>query len=350
MMRLPQVMVGAAVLGAIVTAAASAESAARGPAHAKVCSRFASPAGSDSAPGTKTRPLQSVQELVDRLAPGQTGCLLRGTYGGDVSIRSGGRSGQALTLRGAPGVTAIVRGRFWIADSANWVTVSHLHLDGINATRLPSPTVNGDHATFTFDDVTNEHMGGFHDGDGICFLLGDSTGRYGIAWYTAISHSRIHDCGTSNNHNHGVYVEASYYARIVDNWIYDNADRGIQFYPDAQYTEVRNNIIARNGEGVIFSGDEAQSSSNNQVVANIIVGSRIRYNVEYFWPGPVGSGNVVAGNCIYGGHEGNILEPGVGYAVTGNRIVAPRFLTDSGVPLIARGSACAGLAPPGGRQ
>jgi parallel beta-helix repeat protein len=344
-MRLSHVTMAAAIVSALAAGAAPAGSATRPPAHTKVCSRFASPAGSDSAPATKTRPLKSVQALADSLAPGETGCLLSGTYVEDVSVRRGGSPGRPLTLRSAPGVTATVRGRFWIADSANWVTVAHLRLDGLNGTRLPSPTVNGDHATFTDDDVTNEHMGGVRGGDGVCFALGDPTGTYGLALYTTISYSKVHDCGTSNNHNHGIYVAGSDYATIVDNWIYDNADRGIQLYPDAQHTQIRNNVIARNGEGVIFSGDKTHASSDNQVINNVIIDSRTRYNVEYWWSGPVGTGNVVASNCVYGGREGNVLEPLVGYTASQNLIVAPTFVGRSWPSRIAPRSACAEFAP-----
>ena len=61
----------------------------------------------------------------------------------------------------------------------------------------------------------------------------------------------------ANNHEHGIYVEASDGAQIVDNWIYDNADRGVQLFPDAQGTYVARNVIDRNGQGVIFSRESA---------------------------------------------------------------------------------------------
>jgi parallel beta helix pectate lyase-like protein len=334
-----------AIAGAI-TLAVCAATAARAAPHA-TCTRYASPSGVDSAPGTKAHPLQDVQDLVDRLSAGQTGCLLAGTYVEDVSVRRGGRAGAPVTLRGAPGVTATVRGRFWIANGANYVTVSYLHLDGRNATNLPSPTINADHSTFVYDDVTNNHAGGVNDGDGICFALGDANGVWGLATYTVIAHNTIHDCGTSNNHNHGVYVAAGRYVRITDNWIYNNADRGVQLYPDAQHTLVRNNVIAGNGDGVIISGNWKFASSNNTVIDNVIIDSRNRYNVEYNWSesGPVGTGNVVAQNCLSGGKEGNILEPQKGYAASQNLFVAPEFVGSTWPTRLRAHSACARFAP-----
>jgi hypothetical protein len=319
--------------------------AAAGADPKKVCTRYASPAGRDGAAGTAHHPFATVQRLVRALAPGQTGCLLRGLYVEDVTVRHGGTQGAPVTIRSAPGAVATIRGRLWIAQTAPWVTFTHLNLDGRNASSLPSPTINGDHVTFSYDDVTNYKMGGRDDGDGICFNIGDSTGVYGYAHYTLLTHNTIHDCGTSNNHNHGIYVAGSYNATIVRNWIWGNADRGIQLYPDAHETRIANNIIAGNGEGIIFSGDDTHASSDNLVTHNVIVDSRIRYNVEYYWPGRAGDHNVVADNCIFGGARGNLLRPEIGYAAMSNLIVAPRFTSTKQPAGIVAGSACASFAP-----
>jgi parallel beta-helix repeat protein len=347
------------LLAAFVLAAVSYEAAAKGTPPAqpratngvqiavakKICTRFASRSGNDSAPGSLARPFATVQRLVNALRPGQTGCLLSGVFVQDVTVRHGGTDATPIMIRSAPGDTATLQGRLWIAQGADWVTFTYLHLDGLNANFLPSPTIDGNNVTFSYDDVTNDHMGGLHDGDGICFDIGDATGQYGFAHATRIVHDQIHDCGTSDNHNHGIYVAGSFDAVIADNWIYDNADRGVQLYPDAQGTLVENNIIEGNGEGVIVSGDTTQASSNNTVTHNVIIDSRIRHNVEYWWPGPIGTNNIVADNCIYGGHEGNILAPAVGYTITDNLIVQPQFATADPTSPIKPNTACAAFAP-----
>ena len=49
---------------------------------AAVCNRYASPSGSDgSGTGALGSPLASIAGLDRALEPGQTGCLLAGTYG-----------------------------------------------------------------------------------------------------------------------------------------------------------------------------------------------------------------------------------------------------------------------------
>ena len=42
---------------------------------------------------------------------------------------------------------------------------------------------------------------------------------------------------------------------VRDNWIYDNTDRGIQLYPDADGSTITGNVIDSNGEGIVFAGE-----------------------------------------------------------------------------------------------
>jgi nitrous oxidase accessory protein NosD len=264
---------------------------------ALTCNRTASPTGSDSAAGTGAAPFRSVQRLVDSLAAGQTGCLRAGTYAEDVRINEGGRSGAPVTLTSYPGERATVRGRMHVTDNANWVTVSRLNLDGTNAQALPSPTINGDNVTFARNDVTTYNQT-------ICFILGSD--QFGRAVRTTIRLNRIHNCGElpATNHHHGIYVEASDRARIVDNWIYDNADRGVQLFPDAQGTYVARNVIDGNGQGVIFS----QESGANVVEHNVISNSVLRWNVEQWeLTGPF---NVARRNCVWTARSGQYGENG----------------------------------------
>ena len=82
-----------------------------------------------------------------------------------------------------------------------------------------------------------------------------------------IERNRIHDCGAlpSTNKDHGIYVSEARGTVIRDNWIYDNADRGVQLYPDADGTPITGNVIDSNGEGIVFAGTGAEVSSNNLV-------------------------------------------------------------------------------------
>jgi hypothetical protein len=296
-------------------------------AEAAGCSRIAAPGGSDSAPGTVTQPFATAQKLADSLAPGETGCLRAGTYAEDVTITSGGTAGAPMTLTSYPGERATVRGAFWITRSAPFVTVASLDLDGRNAPNYPSPEVNATDARFVDNDVTNHNTS-------ICFNLGGTTD--GRADRALIERNRIHNCGElpRTNLDHGIYVEHATDARIVDNTIFDNADRGVQLYPDAFRTYVARNVIDGNGEGVLIGGGSedygAQASSENVIEHNVITNSTHSFNVMPFWGSPVvGKNNIVRENCIWGGArdgENHGLNAGTGVTASSNTFADPGYV------------------------
>jgi len=233
----------------------------------------------------------AAQDLVDALSPGQTGCLRAGLYEGNVRV-----SKPSITLTRYAAEKATVKGRFYVPEGADGVTVEGLYLDGTNPDRLPSPTINADGVTFRRNDVTNYHHS-------ICFALGHPD--WGRADNTTIEFNRVHDCGRlpATNHDHGIYVATATNTLIRGNWIYDNADYGVHLYPDAQKTTVTGNVIDGNGEGLTFSGEYGVASNDNLVEGNVITNSKVRYNVEsWFSPGnPIGRNNVVRDNCVHGG-------------------------------------------------
>ena len=60
---------------------------------------YVAPSGSDANPGTRTRPLATIQAAVDRLLPGDT-CLIRGgTYRETVTFLYSGMPGKPITLK-----------------------------------------------------------------------------------------------------------------------------------------------------------------------------------------------------------------------------------------------------------
>ena len=320
------------------------------PAGADVtCTKVASPSGSDSAAGTDAAPFRTATKLANSLSAGDVGCLHAGTYVEDVRMGSGGTAGAPVTLTSYPGERAKVVGRFYVPKGSNFVTVSNLDLNGTpaqgsNDANDPSPTINAENVSFIGNDVTNDH-------NAICFLLGNS---WGAVKDTLIQGNRIHDCGRlpAENHAHGIYVEISTDAKILDNVIYDNADRGVQLYHDAQGTQIRGNVIDGNGEGIIFSGDYGYTSNNNIVEDNIISNAKIRNNVESWYPSgnPIGQGNVVRNNCIGGGgydHGNGGIAEQWGFKVESNNVITKnqKFVDRAAKDFRLQGdSPCKGIA------
>ena len=333
---------GWTALAAIATAAVIVAAVVADSPAATSCDKIASGSGSDAASGSLSSPYRTAQKLVDSLSPGQTGCLRAGLYTQNVTISRGGSAGSPVTLSSHPGERATLRGRLRVQDSANFVTVENLDLDGRQTNdTLPSPSVYGNDVVFRDNDVTNHHTA-------ICFLLGSND--YGQAVRVTIQQNRIHDCGVlpAQNHHHGIYIEHAQNTQVIDNWIYDNADRGVQMFPDSQNAYIARNVIDGNGQGVIFS----RVSANNVVEHNVITNSVLRWNIEDWELS--GGGNVARQNCVYTTRTGDYARGGgikvnPDFSVAGNLIADPRFV-DRGAKdfRLAAGSPCAALLAGGG--
>ena len=288
------------------------------------CDRYAAPSGSDSAPGSVAQPLRSVQRLVDALQPGQVGCLRAGTYSGDEPLRI---SEHGTTLTAYPGESATVRGRIRVDSRADGTVIEGLSLDGRNPEDKHGPLIYADDVVLRGNDITNHHMG-------ICVAVAreyDEPAPRNVL----IAGNRIHDCGElpATNHDHGIYISNAVGTVVRGNWIYSNADRGVQMYPNADESIVTRNVIDDNGQGIIFGGGESSSSDNNLVARNVITHSNLRYNVQSHWQGPTGVGNVARENCVYGGARpanGGIETPHDGFVARGNRTRDPGFAPDAG--------------------
>jgi len=292
---------------------------------ARTCDRLASPGH------------RAVQRLVDSLRPGEVGCLRQGTYRGSVTIERSGKPGRPITLQPRPGARARLVGALTVTRRSAHVVVRRLHLEGSQRPGVPSPIVNGRRILFLENDVTNGHTA-------ICFALGNP--RFGVARDVTIQRNRIHECGQlpATNLEHGVYVAVARDTRIIGNWIYENADLGIQLYPNARDTYVAGNVIDGNGEGIIFGGLPRVAASDNLVRGNVISNSRLRNNVEWHFEGTVGTRNVVRRNCIGGGvrddGSGGIMLPAIGFTLVDNLVAQPEFRAPGDYRL-KPGSACA---------
>ena len=333
------------VLTAIATDAAGNDSACSSPfAYTEdstaTCDEFVSPTGSDiSGNGSIASPYQTPQKLLDSLAPGDTGCFRAGTYSWseNLSVRTAG-----ITLTPYPGEDATLKGRLRIEETADGATIEHLTLDGRNSANNLSPLIYADQVVLRENEITNYHTG-------ICVTL-DSYFSSPPPQGVVIERNRIHDCGAlpSTNKHHGIYVGEARDTVIRDNWIYDNADRGIQLYPDAQRSTITGNVIDGNGEGINFAGSGDLASDDNIVQGNIISNSNLRWNAEDGTNGPVPDGNVLRDNCIWASNgnaaynsNGGVQAPSRNFTVSGNLITASGFVNAAAGDFhLQWGSAC----------
>jgi parallel beta-helix repeat protein len=259
---------------------------------------------------------------------GETACFRSGTYGGPSTYISVAKSG--VTFRNYPGEYPQIRGRWRLEQTATGATIEGLRLNVDSPD--PAATIGilllGNNQVIRGNDITERGQAG------TC-VHAARTGWNGPANF-AIVDNRIHDCGISNNQQHGVYIDAGS-GTIRNNVIFKNADRGLQLYPRAKNVLVESNTIAYNGNGVAINddvlingaenlGDATHNgccSTNNAVRLNVISHSIKRgganthpWNVEA--PALDGGGNSVSSNCLWGASgdpyydQYGGVEPGTG--------------------------------------
>lgn len=274
-----------------------------------------------------------LQRFADTLKVGETGCLRRGVFAGGVELRKRG-----VTLRSFPGRQATIRGgQVRISPVATGAALKKLRL----VSNQFSPLVYASHAVISDNVITNHHTE-------ICLHI-DRYPRTPIPKGIVIQGNRIHDCGRlpARNNDHGIYIAEARDTVIRDNLIYDNADRGVQLYPEAEGTRIVRNVIDDNGEGVIFGS----RSDHTLVKDNIISNSRVRHNVESSESSA--RHNLVRDNCLWsarGGYYGGdppgsgVLPGHPGFTLGPNTIADPRFQNRLNFRPSPR-SPCAGMGP-----
>ena len=314
------------------------------PAQASACDRVAAPGGSDSAAGTVAAPYATFQKLAHSLAPGQTGCLRGGTYRENVEVNANGAPGAPITIQSYPGEWATFLGRLTTDKSSSYLTFQSMTFDGSAAPSdgselKPSPTVHGESISFIGNEVTNRHTA-------ICFAVGNED--FGRAPHTVIRRNRIHDCGQlpPTNHQHGIYLHSPCCAQVTDNWVYDNADTGIQMFPDADGNYIARNVVYGNGDNISFGGTThngaCASSDDNVIEHNVLSHPRVKENVgSWSGCGKHGTGNILRENCIW---PPTFQKAGEGFTLLNNFYVEPAYVNAAAKDFrIAAGTTCAPL-------
>jgi parallel beta-helix repeat protein len=255
------------------------------------CDRVAAPWGSKRGNGSWSHPVRGPYRLVKLLKTGETGCFRNGIYH-EPETRV---NRERITLQSAPGEHAIWRGRVVLRGRGD--RLIGLTLDGSygpsccgGGGTLPSPTIHAADVVVAGNDISSPDSG-------IC-VHPRSWGHQRPDNFRILG-NRVHDCGRRphTEHDHGIYVADGYNGQIRDNVVYDNADRGIQLYPEAKYTLVDHNTVDGNGTGIVFS----ERSAANRVQNNVFTNSVVRWNAETFRL--TGRGNRFAGNCVRPGNS-----------------------------------------------
>jgi hypothetical protein len=302
---------------------------------ATTCNLYASPSGSDaSGAGTLSSPLATVEALDGTLKPGQTGCLLSGTYGSISTIHNLGNNGTAtgqITITPAPGEAAKIVGLVELEGS--YTTLSGLTIDGSNnlysvqrsGTSCPYPVSNGLEID-GHDDI-------FQDNDfyqSVASLRGNGIG---VGWNhsadnTIIRDNRIHDLGQCMAYDQMIYLAHGTGVQIYDNWMWNDPHGwGVQVYPAASNAHIHDNVIDGAGSGFVLGG--SSQVSGNTIDHNIVLNSTglpnagLPEGVGISTCCGLGSGNSFTDNIVANNPGGVAAASGI--TLAGNTTTAPAF-------------------------
>jgi hypothetical protein len=342
-----------AVLAALALFATAAVPGATGSAAAATdCDRFASPAGSNDGSGSLGSPFATANRLLGSLGQGDVGCFRAGTYEfselriDTAAIKLAPYGNERVTLRGA----------IKIPPGGARTVIEGLRLVGTGGASPIGPRLYADGVVLRDNEITNNHTS-------ICIMVGQFYSQpapRGIV----IERNLIHDCGRlpATNFDHGIYLSEARNTVVRDNWIYGNADRGIQQYPATHGSVITGNVIVGNGQGVNFGGSESGSCSNdNTVSGNVIAHSKVRWNAYSGAEGPTCVRNELRDNCLFASNNedyynanGGIEPQSRSFDTAANLVARPAFAGPANNDYrLAVGSTCLAkyqgtLSSPGG--
>jgi hypothetical protein len=307
------------------------------------------------------------------LTAGQAGCLPAGqiyyaVQGNGNVVTSQGTSANPVILMSGPGGRATVKGLLDFQPQTRDIVVRDLSFAGkYNADDTPMQTrgaphvvVRGDRIAFVDNDVTNPRS--------ICITAGrqdDVTGGTvgpgdAQADDLRFTRNRIHHCGTDDvpavghSGSHGLYLEYTLRARVVDNLIHHNKWRGVQVYPRNDGALIAHNVLDANATQVNIGSSFADGGSfvaRNTVVRDNIMSFRVtnfdtsRNPSQVFGNFPQGSpthGNQVFDNC----HDpGDAFATGFGYVTGANVPAVPQYVNRGLDYRLLSTSPCRGKGP-----
>ena len=290
--------------------------------------KFLSPTGSNTNPGTEAAPWRTIPKAVSEAQPGMTIVLEPGPYGArgtTILVNKSGTSSAPITFMGYPGKDMpTILGFFKI--TGHDLRFDHLLFNGPTGQILPTTVENpkgeqvqvairNDRVWITRSEIRNNdwHAGIYvHGANGVRILR-----------------DYIHDNGDDGaccyeyqkNSSHGIYVDSGS-GVIANNVIQHNLARGIQLHPNAHDVVVQENTIVFNRK----AGVQIGKYSADNAIANNIVAFNTSYSIRSYRL--TGTGNSVIRNlvCCSAYPFGTLTR---GLTLTENIEAAPRFVSGS---------------------
>ncbi|HWQ23594.1 MAG TPA: right-handed parallel beta-helix repeat-containing protein [Gaiellaceae bacterium] len=282
---------------------------------------YVSPNGSDSNPGTREKPLRTIQSALDRARPGQRVLVHGGVYEESLLVTRSGTRPRPITLAAVRGERPVVRARqrdgddsYALEITASYIRVKGLVLEGATGTSSANVYVENDASYVELRG--NEIRNGQDQG---IFTDPETSNVHIIG-------NLVHDNGAGlpgQHQSHGMYLKGSSHL-VANNVVYNHPyGFGIHIYRENIGTIVVQNTVAYSGlSGIVIGGERVERIT----IRNNIFAYNARYGIAHDSDNP--SDSVVDTNLLYANGWGGI-EPGFeGTDLSGgNRSAPPRFVS-----------------------
>lgn len=256
------------------------------------CTFYASPTGSRAGSGGQGSPYD-LQTMLNKLTPGQTGCLLSGSFGSTPdntgmtpstgthwTFPNSGTSSQPITVTAAPGdsSTPVIVG--WVDIYGAYWTLSHLAIDDSNtyySTANSSDPCQSGTVPYKAQSIAVEGSGVVFDHDDIYtsmpnlrgVLLGIGFGNYHPVGVT-VRYSLLHEAGGHcYQHEHAIYLASGSDTQIYNNWIWNShGGQAIILYPSPSGSHVYDNVIDGSDSGMGVTTTGTGNKLDHNIVSN----------------------------------------------------------------------------------
>ena len=283
-----------------------------GPIVAQGATYYVSLTGSDSNPGTLSKPFRTFSKAVSPLRPGDTLYIRGGLWTTQLDLQTkniSGTSSAYIKIAGYPGEKATIRyaepispgyGPIKARGKRGYLIFENLVLDGINAankTGWQFPKENH-HFILRNLEIKNFRFNAL-------FIEANDIQVIGCTIHDQISVS-----GATGERWYGIYFHHGTNGLIQGNKIYNNPGGGMQVYPGPiSNLKVRGNAIYNNNRlasssvgGIIVQGTSSTTVYNTQIYNNLVYrnGTSSSGNASGILMGPYASGTKIWNNTVYG--------------------------------------------------
>jgi hypothetical protein len=296
---------------------------------------YVATSGSNSNPGTASRPWRTIQKALNTLRPGQRALVRSGVYVEDLDMHRSGRASAPITVAGHPGERPVLRSAgghpLEVSSSGAYFRFRGFVIEGHPGTSGGNVDVYGRHIEIARNIIRRGRDQGIYTAE-------ESADVH-------IVRNRIHHNGRGIEHqSHGIYLQGDDHL-VANNLIYDHPEGfGIQVYDEGSRARVVNNTVIRSGHsGIVVGGS---GGVDHVTIRNNIFAFNAKWGIQHDSDCP--SSTRADHNVIHRNRWGPVQRGCSGLSTAGgNRMGAPRFVNLGNRDLrLGAGSAAIGAADP----